>query len=121
MSLVLRIILIAVSLLTLIFVFVKIRKAQFFVSDTLFWLFFCAVLLVIGIFPQIPAFFAELLGFQAPSNLVFVGIIFLLLVKMFLMSVKMSRLEDKLSRLVSRQALDEQKNREESAEAKAEE
>ncbi|MBQ6552733.1 MAG: DUF2304 domain-containing protein [Clostridia bacterium] len=112
MSLVLRIILIAVSLLTLIFVFVKIRKSQFYVSDTLFWLFFCVFLLVIGIFPQIPSFFANLIGFQAPSNFVFVAIIFLLLVKMFLMSVKLSRLEDKLSRLVSRQALDEGKTRE---------
>ena len=112
MSLVLRIILIAVSLLTLFFVLIKIRKAQFTISDTLFWLFFCVFLLVIGIFPQIPFFFAKLIGFQAPSNLVFVAIIFLLLVKMFLMSVKLSRLEDKLSRLVSRRALDEREQRE---------
>lgn len=113
MSLVLRILLIAVSLLTLLFVLVKIRKAQFCVSDTLFWLFFCVFLLVIGIFPQIPAFFAKLIGFQAPSNLVFVAIIFLLLLKLFLVSVKLARLEDKLSQLVSRQALDEHENREE--------
>ena len=112
MSLVLRIILIAVSLLTLLFVLIKIRKAQFCVSDTLFWLFFCVILLVIGVFPQIPSFFAKLLGFQAPSNLVFVGVIFLLLIKLFLMSVKLSRLEDKLSRLVSRRALDDGKARE---------
>ena len=117
MSLVLRLILIGVSLLTLIFVLVKIRKSHFTISDTLFWLFFCLDLLVIGIFPQIPAFFAGLLGFQAPSNLVFVGIIFLLLVKMFLMSVKLSRLEDKLSRLVSRQALDEHEKAKQAEEA----
>lgn len=112
MSLVLRIILIAVSLLTLLFVLIKIRKAQFSIGDTLFWLFFCVILLVIGIFPQIPFFFARLIGFQAPSNLVFVGVIFLLLIKLFLMSVKLARLEDKLNRLVSRQALDEGKARE---------
>ena len=112
MSLLLRIVLIAVSVLTLLFVLVKIRKAQFSISDTLFWLFFCVFLLVIGIFPQIPSFFANLLGFQAPSNLVFVSIIFLLLIKLFLISVKLARLEDKLSRLVSRQALDEGKTRE---------
>lgn len=106
MSLTLRIILIAFSVLTFIFVVGKLRKTQFFISDTLYWLLFGLLLLVFGIFPQVPIFFSRLIGIESPSNFVFAAIIFLLIVKMFLMSVKLSILENKLARVAQRYALD---------------
>lgn len=105
MTLTLRIILIAFSVLTFFFVVARLRKTQFFVSDTLFWLFFALLLLVLGIFPQIAAFFSKLIGIESPSNFVFVSIIFLLIVKLFLMSVKLSVLENKVTRIAQRHAL----------------
>lgn len=110
MPLSLRLLLIIASLITMIFVFRKIRKAQFVVEDTLYWLFFCLFLLVLSIFPQLSFTLAKLCGFEAASNFVFVSIIFLLLVKLFLMSVKISKLENKMNQLVQKYALDHKKN-----------
>lgn len=106
MPLNLRIILIAVSIITLIFVFRKIRKSQFVIEDTLFWLFFCMFLIVLGVFPKLTFAVASLLGFAAASNFVFVAIIFLLLVKLFLMSLKISKIEGTLHNLIQKYALD---------------
>lgn len=102
----LRIILIVASVLVCFFVFRKIRKSQFSINDTLYWLCFVLLLLVMSIFPQVPYFFSNLLGFKTPSNFIFVVIIFLLIIKVFLMSVKISSLEDKLFAFVQKYALD---------------
>lgn len=102
----LNIVLIAMSILVCFFIFRKIRKSQFSINDTLYWLFFAVLLLIMSIFPKIPYFFSSLLGFEAPSNFIFVVMIFLLFVKIFLMSVKISSLENKLYALVQKYALD---------------
>ncbi len=110
MSVGLRIIFIVASLLTAGFVLVKIRKSQFSISDTIFWLLFSLLLLVLSIFPQIPIFFAELIGFVSPSNFIFVMFIFLLVIKIFLLSLKISKLESKFTTLVQNEALRDEKN-----------
>lgn len=103
---ILRIVLFVASAITAIFVFRKIRKSQFVIEDTLFWMFFCALLLVLSIFPKISFFFADLLGFQAPVNFIFVVFIFLLVVKVFLLSVKLSKTETKLNELIQKFAIE---------------
>ncbi len=103
---ILRIVLFVASAITAIFVFRKIRKSQFVIEDTLFWMFFCVLLLVLSIFPKISFFFAELLGFQAPVNFIFVVFIFLLVVKVFLLSVKLSKTETKLNELIQKFAIE---------------
>lgn len=112
MSAALRIILVAVSLLTAIFVLGKIKKSQFVIGDTIYWLFFCLFLLVISIFPQIIEFCAKIMHIQSPANLVFLVIIFLLLVKVFALSVKISRLETRFIKLCERYAVDSHKDKE---------
>lgn len=106
MHLVLRIALFVASLITAIFVLRKIRKSQFVIEDTLFWIFFCAMLLVLSIFPKVSYFFADLLGFQAPVNFIFVVFIFLLVVKIFSLSVKLSKTETKLNELIQKIAIE---------------
>lgn len=106
MTVTLRIVLICISIITFAYMFRKIRKAQFSIADTLYWIMFGVLLLIMSIFPQIPYFFSDLLGFDTPANFVFVAVIFLMLIKIFLMSVKISSLENKIVTLVQKYALD---------------
>ena len=102
----LRILLIIASAFVFAFVLWKVRKSQMTVEDTFYWVFFSVLLLVLSVFPQISFFLTKLLGFQAPSNFIFIVIIFLLLIKLFFMSVKISKLEIKLTHLIQKYALD---------------
>lgn len=99
MSLSLRIVLIIISMLTCFYIARKLRKSQMNINDTVFWIFFAFVLVLLSIFPGIAGWGSRLLGFQAPVNFVFVVVIFLLILRMFTMSIKISVLEDKLKNL----------------------
>ncbi len=57
------------------------------------------ILVLMGIFPQVFYWISELLGFQAPINMVYLVIIFVLIVKLFLTSVQISQLENKVDSL----------------------
>lgn len=110
MSIEIRVLLIVVSILTLWYVQRKIRKAQIKIEDAFYWLIVSACLVVISIFPQIPFYLSEILGFMAPINLVFLVIIFLLLIKIFLLSIKVSQLDAKLTALAEEVALNEKEH-----------
>ena len=97
---------IAASIITAFFVFMKIKKSQFKIGDTLYWLFFCLFLLIMSIFPNVIFWFSDLIGFESPSNFIFVIIIFLLLVKIFLLDARVAKVEDKLTKLAQKYAID---------------
>ena len=103
------IILIAASLITAVFVIRKIRKSQFKIGDTLYWLVFCLLLLLMSILPNAVSWVSDLIGFEASSNFIFVAIIFLLLVKIFLLDARVSKNEDKLTKLTQKYAIDNEK------------
>lgn len=102
---ILSVLLVAGTLLTLFFVVVKIRNEEIKVADTVFWVLFAACLLVLAVFPQIAYSFAELLGFQAPINFVYLCVFFVLLIREFTVSVEMSKMKSKLAQLAQEQAL----------------
>lgn len=107
MNPVLRIVLIAGSLLALWIVVDKVRKKNIRIADSVYWVI-CAVLMIIfAVFPQVAFFFAGLLGFLSPSNFVFCMIIALMLVKLFNLSCDVSRLTDKVEQLAQELALHE--------------
>lgn len=110
MSVALRIMLVIVSLFTLFFVIKKIRKAQLQIEYTLFWIFFCGVLVLLSIFPGIAIWFSNFLGLQSPSNLVFLVIIFVLVVKLFNQTLEISKLDMKFQKLVQHEALKEKES-----------
>ena len=85
MTLSLKVVLIVISILTCFYIARKLRKSQMNINDTVFWIFFAIVLV--------------LLRFQADVNFVFVVVIFLLILRVFVMSIKISVLEDKLRNL----------------------
>lgn len=103
--------LIAACILTAIFVFRKIRKSQFKIGDTLYWMAFCLFLLLMAIFPGTIYRISDFIGFESPSNFIFVVIIFLLIIKIFLLDLRVIKLEDKVTKFAQKYALDhEDKN-----------
>lgn len=97
------------SLFTAAFILRRVRKAQVQIEDTIFWLLFSAGLLLLSLFPKAAYRAARALGFQAPINLVYTGIIFVLLVRQFFMTIRISQLDSKLRSLAQRVALNEEK------------
>lgn len=107
MSMLLRSVLIAASVLTTLLIMRKIRKEKMMIEESLFWIGFSFMLIVFSIFPQIVFKMSDLVGTQSPSNFIFLFIIFVLIVRMFQMSMKISQLESKFKDLVARIAIEE--------------
>lgn len=107
MSIVLRIILIIASCLTMFFMMRKIRQSKVQIEDTIFWVIFSFVLLIVSIFPGIADILTKLLGIYSTVNFVFLLVIFILLIKLFLMTIKVSQLETKLRELIQKIAIEE--------------
>ena len=59
-----------------------------------------------GIFPKAIYWVSDLIGFEAPSNFIFVVIIFLLLIKIFLLDARLAKVEDKQIKLAQKYAID---------------
>lgn len=107
MSLTLRIILIIVSVFTFLYVMRRINKSQMQIADSIYWIFFSFVLVLLSIFPQIVDLIKDLLGIASAVNCIFLVIIFFLIMKIFGMSIKVSQLENKLLGLTQRYAIDQ--------------
>ena len=106
MGLVLRIILIVSAILLFLYMTKKIRQSKMKIEHSIFWILFVAVLIVIGIFPQIVYLVSDWIGFQSPVNMVFLIIIFILILKNFSATLEISHLENKVDNLVQRIAID---------------
>ena len=105
MSSVLTYLLIAGSIFTFLFAMKLIRKSTVRIEDTLFWIVFCLVLIVLSVFPRSVYKLSIALGFQSPINFIYLVIIFILIVNQFLMSLKISRLIIKQKELVQTLAI----------------
>ena len=105
----LRVCLIVCSLITAVYVLRRVRHAKIQIEDTIFWLLFSGVLLVLAIFPGIAYWASRLLGFQSPINFVYIVVIFLLLVKQFLLSIRISQLDSRLRILTEQVARNQEK------------
>lgn len=106
MSVLFRVILVCVSVVTAFWILRKIRKAQVRIEDSIFWLLFCAVLILMSVFPGLVQAAASLMGVALPVNFVFLAIIFVLLIKIFLMSIKLSQLEYKIQTFAQKYAIE---------------
>ena len=106
MSVPLRILLVAGSILTMLFILYRIRVSKMLIKDSIFWIFFSLILIVISVFPGIAIWFSMLLGFSAPINFIFICIIFLMLIQLFSCNLRISKLDAELKHLCQRQAID---------------
>ena len=105
MTLTLRIVLIVASVLVVFYTIRKIRKSQINIDDSVFWIGFSVMLLVMSIFPQIVTFFTHLLGIASPVNFVFLFVIFLILIKLFKLAIDLSVTKHRLNHLIQRIAI----------------
>lgn len=105
MSDTLRLLMAVAAVVTVIWIFRKIRKFKVKMEDAIFWTFFGGVLLILALVPEISFRLSALLGFISPSNFIFIVVIFLLTEKIFTLSIIVSQLEDKISVLSAELAL----------------
>ena len=112
MTVIFRVILVIVSILTMAFMMRKIRQAKVQIEAALFWVIMALILVVFSLFPAVADACAHLLGIYSTPNFLFLFMIFLLSVKVFGMTLQMSQMESRQKELVQRIALD-QKDREE--------
>ena len=109
MTVIFRVILVIVSILTMAFM---MRQAKVQIEAALFWVIMALILVVFSLFPAVADACAHLLGIYSTPNFLFLFMIFLLIVKVFGMTLQMSQMESRQKELVQRIALD-QKDREE--------
>ena len=112
MSGALKILMILGAVFLMVFMIKKIRQAKVKIEYTVICIIFSAILVLMRIFPQLFYWVSELLGFQAPINMIYLVIIFVLIVKLFLISVQISQLENKVDSLTQQVAIDRKVDKE---------
>lgn len=100
-----NILLVIGSICTFLFIMRLIRKSTVRIEDTFFWIFFIVLLVLLSLFPNVAFSLSRILGFQAPINLVYIAIIFVLIINQFAMSLKISRLTIKQKELSQQVAI----------------
>lgn len=106
MSIVLRVGLIVVSLITLIFITRKVRNAKMKLEDSIFWFVVAFLLLIVSIFPQIFFIISNFAGIVSTANLVFLFFIFILLILGFNLSSHLSQTDTKLKEITQQLAVE---------------
>ncbi|MBQ2800742.1 MAG: DUF2304 domain-containing protein [Lachnospiraceae bacterium] len=119
MGIVIRLLLIAASLSTTLYILKRIRHAKLQIEYAIFWLLFAGILLIISIFPSFMIMLTRAVGMQSPINCVFLLVIFTLMIKLFMQTIEHSQLEDKLKQLTQRLAIEEKLREEEIQELNA--
>ena len=96
MSIMLRVFLIVMSVLSLFYIIWRIRYSKMQIEYTLFWI----LMVVLAVFPQIVYWITSKMGMISPANVVYLFIIAVLLLKSFMMTIEISNLENKVKDLV---------------------
>jgi hypothetical protein len=112
MTLLFRIILLAVCLFTYFFLHHSIKKERMRIEESIFWLILSLLLLVFSIFPGIPDILARLLGIYSTANFLFLFVIFILLLRLFYVNAALGKLEERVKTLVQNEALRDRRERE---------
>ena len=93
MTMMLRVVLIVVSVITMTFMMRKIRQAKVQIEAAMFWVIMALILVVFAVVPGAADLCARLLGIYSTPNFLFLFMIFLLIVKAFGMTIQLSQLE----------------------------
>ncbi|MCR5742165.1 MAG: DUF2304 domain-containing protein [Lachnospiraceae bacterium] len=109
MSPTMRVLLLVAAVFMAIYVGRKLRRSQFQINDSMFWIIMAFVLVLFAVFPQIAEWAADVVGVESPANLVYLVMIFLMMVRIFLLTIRVSQLEDKLKNLAEEVALKDEK------------
>lgn len=102
----LRVILLIAAIGLVVFLLHSIKKSKMSIEDALFWMDFSFLILLMSIFPEIPSFLSDTIGFMSPVNFVFLFFIFVLIIRDFLSNRRISQLENRVKELTQQIALD---------------
>lgn len=102
----LRVILLIAAIGLVVFLLHSIKKSKMSIEDALFWMGFLFLILLMSIFPEIPSFLSDTIGFMSPVNFVFLFFIFVLIIRDFLSNRRISQLENRVKELTQQIALD---------------
>lgn len=107
----LQIVLILASLFTFIYLIRKIRKHKLNIDDSILWIIWSLVLLVLSLVPDLSKYLSKLLGFESTSNFILTTFIFFAYIMVFFQSIKISELKEKNKSLVQRLSIDNSKTK----------
>lgn len=99
MTIIFRVVLLIASLGTMMFMLKRIRYSKIQIEDSLFWIMFSALVLLLSVFPQIADFLSGVVGIYSTTNFIFLFFIFILLIREFTLTIKISQLENKVKEL----------------------
>ena len=102
----LRVILLIAAIGLVVFLLHSIKKSKMSIEGALFWMGFSFLILLMSIFPEIPSFLSDTIGFMSPVNFVFLFFIFVLIIRDFLSNRRISQLENRVKELTQQIALD---------------
>ena len=111
MGIKLQLVFIIASLLTFIYVILRIRKSGLNIEDSIVWILWSILLLIVSFFPQISIFVSDSLGFISPSNFILVLFIFFLYIMVFAQNIQISKLKGKQQDLIQKLSIQEYQNR----------
>lgn len=112
MSIMLRLSLVVISIVSLFYIIKKIRYSKMQIEYSLFWIALSIIMIVMSLFPEIVYWITEKMGMVSPANVVYLFIIAVLLLKVFMMTIEVSALENKVKDLVQQIAINEKINSE---------
>lgn len=101
----LRLLIIVGALVIVSMVLKSIKKSRIQIEDSIFWVSFVCVIILVAVFPSIMVWLAGLFGFVSTSNFVFLIVVGILLLKVFTSSVEISRLKYRVNQLAQEVAL----------------
>lgn len=87
------------GIVTLIFIFITIKKTKMNIRYAIVWITWGIVVLILSIFPQIIDYLSILLGIALPVNTIFLIFMFLLYVMSFYLFIKVSQMSDEIKTL----------------------
>ena len=103
MDLQLNLFFIIISILTIIYIIRKIRKHKLNIDDSIVWIIWSIILLILSIFPKISIFFAKQMGFQSTSN--FILFVFVSYIMLFFQNIKISELKEKNKEIIQKTSI----------------
>lgn len=118
MSIMLRVLLIAMSVISLFYVIWRIRNSKMQIEYALFWIIMAFLMIIMSVFPQIIYWITGKMGMMSPANVVYLFIIAVLLIKTFMMTIELSSLENKFKDLTQQIAINEKQAADEMKEEK---
>lgn len=90
---------IMIAILFILYIIHNIKKGDFSIKESFFWIFGCLVMLILSVFPKSIDFFAEKLGIVYPPSLLFTLCILFLIFIIFKCHKKIAHHEERITAL----------------------